>query len=83
MNCGLAEDVTYILWKSVTRLSNNKRQRDKHAKMQLEHLYCTLIPFAVNLVKVEERVYLDFRAEKAVLQSHSFYILSPSGKCSA
>lgn len=52
MHCGLAEDVTYILWKSEMRVSDNKRRGEKHPS----HILITLVE---NLVGAEERLHLD------------------------
>lgn len=63
VNCGLAEDVTDILWKSETCLSE-KKETDRQ-KMHLSHPARSLLPFAGNLADTEERerVHLDDAAE--------------------
>lgn len=73
MNCGLAEDVTHILWEEWDReLNNTERQMEKTCEMQLLCPSHVLIPFGENIVKVQGRVHLDREAEWAVWQSCSF-----------
>lgn len=71
MNCGLAEDVTYVLWKSEAR--EIIRDKGETCNMQVQHPSLILAALSVHLFKAEERFHLVCEAGWAFWQSHSFW----------
>lgn len=59
MDCSLAEDVTYILWKREARVSSNKRQKEKPARWSCNvHLACSFPLQRTQLKEMKESVWM-------------------------